>query len=215
MILPLYLGGCTTIEGLKDDISSGYSKVAQTFAKVLDPVVEAKKKLPVYDGNCPPVSVRPDLAMITDFYNPSKPSSQTKTSEAAITNVSNTCRVEDGKIIMQIDLNVSGKTGPKARVKPSDKPSFSYPYFIAITDSKGNVVSKEIFATSLSYDSKQNEQSTTETVFQNMPIPDSSVGEIYNVVVGFQLTPEQLAYNNQTSSGLGKDAVTNLSSPNR
>lgn len=190
------LGGCSTMNGLKDDITKGYDNVANTFAKVLDPVKEAKKKLPVYDGTCPPVSVRPDLTHVSDFYNPSNSSEDTKISEATITNVQNTCRVEDGRIIMQVDLSISGKTGPKARVKPSDKPSFAYPYFIAVTDSKGTIVSKDIFAASLSYSANQNEGATTETIFQNMPIPDTAAGEIFNVVVGFQLTNEQLSYNN-------------------
>lgn len=185
------------MEGLKSDLVSGYDTVTQTFAKVLDPVVEAKKKLPVYDGTCPSVSVRPDLASMADFYDPAKTTESTKISEAAITGVKNTCRVEDGRIIMQVDLSVTGKTGPKARVKPADKPSFAYPYFIAVTDSKGTVVSKDIFAVSLSFASDQNEIATTETVFQNMPVPDTSIGESFNVIVGFQLTNEQLDYNHQ------------------
>lgn len=201
---------CSTIDGLKNDLSKGYDAVATTFAKVIDPEIEAKKKLPVFDGNCPSVSVRPDLARISDFYNPAITTENTKTSEATITGVSNTCRIENHKIIMQIDLTVSGKTGPKARIKPTDKPNFSYPYFIAVTDSKGNVLSKEIFATSLSYDSKQNETKTNETVFQNMPIPDTGAGEIYNVVVGFQLTPEQLTYNNKNFPSAIENSITNM-----
>ena len=191
----LLLTGCSTMQGLKKDVVSGYDSVTNTFAKAFDPEVEAKKTLPQYDGNCPPVSVRPDLAKVTDFYNPTSPSENTKISEATITGVLNTCRVENEQIIMQVDLSLSGKTGAKARVKPADKPSFAYPYFVAVTDSKGNVVSKEIFAASLSYGANQSEAMTTETVFQNMPIPDSSAGETFQVVVGFQLSQEQLAYN--------------------
>lgn len=191
----LLLTGCSTMQGLKQDVVRGYDSVTNTFAKAFDPEVEAKKALPQYDGNCPPVSVRPDLAKVTDFYNPASPSENTKISEATITGVLNTCRVENGQIVMQVDLSLSGKTGAKARVKPTDKPSFAYPYFVAVTDSKGNVVSKEIFAASLSYGANQSESVTTETVFQNMPIPDTSAGETFQVVVGFQLSQEQLAYN--------------------
>lgn len=196
-LVSVLLSGCSTMQGLKNDLASGYDSVAQTFAKVLDPTVEAKKKLPVYDGKCPSVSIRPDLAYMVDFYDPAKPSEKTKISEATMTNVQNTCRLENGRIAMQVDLSVHGKTGPKARVKPSDKPSFAYPYFIAVTDSKGSVISKDIFAVSMGYAADQNETSTNETVFQNMPVPDSSVGEFFNVVVGFQLTNEQLTYNHQ------------------
>ncbi len=191
----LLLTGCSTFEGLKSDLSEGYNAVSNTFAKVIDPVKEEKKKLPVYDGTCPPVSARQDLTHLVEFYNPTKPSDSTKVSEATITGVKNTCRVENDSILMQIDLSLTGKTGPKARVKSTDKPSFAYPYFVAVTDEQGNVVSKEIFAVTLSYDSNQKELSLTESVFQNMPFPDSTSGQHFNVIVGFQLTNEQLAYN--------------------
>ncbi len=196
-LLALTLGGCSTMEGLGNDLESGWQTVSGSVAKLVDPIVEAKKKLPVYDGTCPAIAVRPDLANIVDFYNPSNPDPATKVSEAKIIGVKNTCRVENDAMVMQIDLSLTGATGQKARVKPTDKPSFAYPYFIAVTDGTGTVLAKEIFAASLIYGSNQNESSQIETIFQNMPFPDASIGQVYNVVVGFQLTPDQLAYNNK------------------
>lgn len=184
------------MDGIGQGIVDGYHSVSTSIVKALDPIIEAKKKLPVYDGTCPSVSVRPDLAVITDFYDPAHPSDKSRLSSAKIMDVKNICRVEDSKIIMQLDITVAGDTGPKARVKPSDKPSFAYPYFIAVTDASGTVLSKEVFAVSLSFDSKQTQAQTTETIFQNMPFPDTGNGEMFYVVTGFQLSPEQLAYNN-------------------
>lgn len=195
LVATIALAGCSTFQGLKSDLSSGYQAVASGFQKALDPVKEEKKKLPVYDGSCPPVSVRPDLRELVEFYNPAKTTDATKISEATITNVQNTCRVENTAIIMQIDITLEGKTGPKARVKATDKPSFAYPYFVAVTDEHGNVVSKEIFAASVAYTADQNSITQTENIFQNMPVPDSASGENFSVIVGFQLSEEQLAYN--------------------
>jgi len=194
------LSGCSTFEGLKEDISSGYHSLTDSIAKTVDPVKEAKKQLPVYDGTCPPVSVRPDLKHLVDFHDPAKASESTKVSEVDILDVQNTCRVENGGLVMQIDISLQGKTGPKARFKPGDKPSFAYPYFVAVTDAQGNVVSKEIFAASVSYGSKQNDINQTESVFQTMPYPDATIGQTYNVIVGWQLTEDQLAYNQRIAS---------------
>lgn len=183
------------MEGLKDDLSRGYDSVTGTFAKALDPVKEEKKKLPVYDGTCPHATVREDLAHLTEFTDDTKPSDSTMISELEITAIDNTCRTENGTIVMQIDLELAGKTGPKGRMKPGDKPSFAYPYFVAVTDAQGNVLSKEIFAASVAYGKEQTQLKQSESIFQNMPFPDSSSGERYAVIVGFQLTPEQLTYN--------------------
>jgi len=189
------LGGCSTMEGLKNDVVSGFSALSDSVIDVIDDVKEEKKKLPVYDGTCPEVAVRSDLRHLVEFYDDSRPTDATKVSEINILGVQNTCRVEKDMLVMQIDLTLQGKTGPKARVKPSDKPSFAYPYFVAVTDANGTVLSKEIFAAPVAYGANQNEFSKVESIFQNMPFPDAASGQIYNVIVGFQLTAEQLAYN--------------------
>jgi predicted small secreted protein len=191
----LTLGGCTTLQGFGEDISKGYEAITNSVVQIVNPAKEQKKKLPVYDGTCPPVSVRPDLVHLVDFSNPAQHSEKTKISEITILGVQNTCRVENGALLMQIDIALSGKTGPKARVKTGDQPSFAYPYFVAVTDSLGNVVSKEIFAASIGYGRDKNVLTMTETIFQNMPFPDPKAGTTYSVIVGFQLSPEQLAYN--------------------
>lgn len=195
LLFLILLSGCSTFEGLKSDINSGYNSLTSAFDKdAPDPKVE-KKKLPVYDGSCPPVSVRPDLASLTEFYDPANPSDKSMVSDARITGVHGTCRVEKDGLVMQIDLSFAGNTGPKARVKSSDKPSFAYPYFVAVTDAQGIVISKEIFAASVSYGAEQTTMTQSESIFQSMPFPDPANGNIYSVIVGFQLTPEQLSYN--------------------
>lgn len=189
------LSGCSTLEGLQSDLTSGYNSLTSAFDNDIPDPKEEKRKLPVYDGTCPPVSVRPDLASLIEFYDPTNPSDKSKVSEIRITGVNGTCRVEKDSIVMQIDLSFAGNTGPKARAKSSDKPSFAYPYFIAVTDAQGTVISKEIFAASVSYGAGQNDLTQSESIFQSMPFPDPAAGKAYHVVVGFQLTPEQLAYN--------------------
>lgn len=209
----LTLSACSTFEGMKNDIAQSYSSVADAVARTIDPVKEQKKQLPVYDGKCPEVSVRPDLAHMVEFTDTTKPSDKTKTSEITITGVDNTCRMENDGIVMQVDISLSGKTGPKARVKSGDKPSFAYPYFVAVVDQSGMVLSKEIFAASVAYGSSQNQITQGETIFQTMPVPDSGVGDDFSVVVGFQLSAEQLAYNQQ--NGLTQASAPSSGAGNR
>jgi predicted small secreted protein len=196
----LALSACSTMQGLKHDLSSGYNAVSNQFAKWVDPEKEAKMKLPVYDGTCPGVSVRPDLKRLVEFTDDTKPSDSSKISEVEILHVQNTCRVGQDALTMQIDITLAGKTGPKARVKSSDQPSFAYPYFIAVTDDTGTILSKEIFAATIAYGKDKNELTQTENIFQNMPFPNKEDGRVYNVVVGFQLTDAQLAYNQANPS---------------
>jgi len=196
MAAVLLLAGCADLQELKSDLAGGFKSIGDSVVRLVDPVKEAKKQLPIYDGTCPTATVRPDLARLVEFYSPEKPTEATRISTVEILGIENVCRVEDGKLLMQIDLALSGTTGPKARIQPTDKPSFAYPYFVAVTDAAGVVVSKEIFVASMVYGPKQNDLRYTESIFQTMPFPDAASGQIYNVVVGFQLSPEQHAYNN-------------------
>lgn len=200
----LCLTGCATVDGLGSDIQTGWKNLNTAIARAVDPVKEAKKQLPVYDGSCPAVTVRPDLRTLVEYQTPDSPSENMRLSDVEIVEAKGICRVEDNAIALQIDLTLVGKTGPKARVRPSDKPSFAYPYFVAVTDAQGNILSKDIFAAPIAYGSNENEMRIVETVFQTMPFPDSAAGETYNVVVGFQLTPEQLAYNNRIAATQGE-----------
>lgn len=186
------------MDGLKQDIASGYNSVTGYISKMVDPVKEAKKQLPLYDGTCPVVTVRPDLAKLVDFANEANPSTGNISSEVWITGINNICRVEGETLVMQIDIALAGKTGPKGRIKPNDQPNFAYPYFVAVTDAQGNVLSKEMFAATMSYGRNQNETQGMESIFQNMPFPDTASGEIFNVVLGFQLNDVQLGYNART-----------------
>lgn len=196
-MIPLILGGCATMEGLGSDLQHGWTTLSSSVAKAVDPIKEAKKKLPVYDGTCPQATARPDLTRLVEFYNPSRTDDASKLSEVTIVGLNNTCRVENDQLVMQIDLSLTGKIGPKAKVKSSDKVSFVYPYFVAVTDQTGVVVAKEIFAASMIYASNQTQGTQEETIFQNMPFPDTANGQTYNVIVGFQLSPEQLDYNHK------------------
>jgi hypothetical protein len=196
----LALGGCVTLGSLKDGIVQQYNSVAGYFEKKVDPVEEEKKKLPVYDGTCPSVAVRPDLIRLVDFYSESNPSPDNVVSEATITRVSNICRIENNSLVMQIDFELDGKTGPKARQKPKDQPNFAYPYFVAVTDAQGNVLFKELFAATIAYGREENEKIVQETIFQNMPFPDSAAGEVYHVIIGFQLNEMQLAYSTRSAA---------------
>lgn len=193
----LTLGGCSTLESIGTDISARYDALSEKFHNPVDPVKEAKKQLPLYDGTCPGVTVRPDLRHLVEFRDESKPSADTIVSEITMMSVENVCRVEKDTLVMQIDFHLAAKTGPKARVKPTDIPSFAYPYFVAVTDSQGTILSKEVFAASVAYGRKQNELTQVESIFQNMPYPDHTIGRTYNVIVGFQLSPAQLDYNNR------------------
>ncbi len=149
----------------------------------------------IVSNNCPPIYIDPSLSKMSEFKDMEKPSSYSEVSFIELKSTAQECKIEGSFINMRIDLNFEGRLGPKGRLKTSDRPFFAYPYFIAVTDSMGIELAKEIFAASVSYDEGQDSIRLVETIRQRLPLnPDGSV-PAYNVNVGFQLTEDQLFYN--------------------
>lgn len=145
-------------------------------------------------GDCPAVSRVAELSSLYQFYNPSRPSDATEVSEAHITRVSSKCARQNGNLKLDITVNFDGGLGPKGRMKPGDKPSFAYPYFVAITNAKNQILSKEIFAVSFGYDATSKLQMQVEQLSQVVPLGGDDPST-YRILLGFQLAPEELAYN--------------------
>lgn len=154
--------------------------------------------------NCPDVSLVRELKSLHQFADPADPTIETKISGIEFTDVKSTCQVRDGTLVVDIDLSVKGGLGPKGRFTRNERPSFSYPYFLAITSMSGNIIAKDIYAFTASYGTEKNSYYGQDTIRQIMPLPDSGRPEDVSLLIGFQLTPEELAYN-RTLSDLGQN----------
>jgi hypothetical protein len=164
-------------------------------------------------GDCPAVSRVAELSSLYQFTNPDRPSNSSEVSESHITKVSSSCAKQGNNLKLDINANFDGGLGPKARMVPGDKPTFAYPYFVAITNGQNKILSKEIFAVSFRYDATSNLQMQTETLSQIVPLGGDDP-RTYRILIGFQLSPEELAYNRKLPKDqLGKSLTiqTNIS----
>ncbi len=159
---------------------------------------EDKKSVALYkSGECPPITLDPQLKQLVEFQDMENPSKKTEVSHIKLANYDSDCAKDGDYISMRLDLNFEGGLGPKAKRKKNDQPFFAYPYFIAVTDGNDNELAREIFAASVTYEKKQENIALTETIRQRLPLNDDGSTPDYKVKIGFQLTPEQLTYNVQ------------------
>ncbi len=183
------LSACETVEGIKNDIADiDFSLDNFTTASSTEEEEHAEFLI---DGNCPDVQIVQDLSRIYDFKN-AQPSNLA--SSAIMEEVQSTCAYGDRSVTVDLKLAINGSTGSNT---PQDKTFFSYPFFVAVTSDSGKILAKEIFAASMNYDAGQTAQTYHETLRQIIPADDRIQGSRYKVMVGFQLTEKQLAYNRQ------------------
>lgn len=103
------------------------------------------------------------------------------------------CRyIGSNPITMEIEVDFAFGRGPKA-----DGMSHSYPAFVAVTRRDKSVLAKEKFAMNITFPEGKDVVRQTETI-PGIVIPranDTVSGSNFEVIVGFDVTPEQLAYN--------------------
>jgi len=186
----LGLGGCESMNQSMSDTGDWFSnhnpfKSNGEEAKTSPPAAQAS-------ASCVPVTVVDDLKMLNQFTDEQAPRADNNVSSVVISSVSSRCTQNDKNVAVDLDVAFDGVLGPKARKWNADKPSFAYPYFVAVTLPDGKIVTKEVFGVTMSYGKDQNTLTQHEHMRQVIPVQG---GQAQQIVVGFQLTEAQLAYN--------------------
>ena len=183
----------TVIPGIKPDAPRTETKSAEVVSPP-QPEIKTTQKNP-----CPPVKIVSDLNQVHQFMDMDKPRDKEKISSIRMVSVQNSCSTVSGNVIVDMTIAFSGDLGPRARREAGDKPSLAYPYFVAITNPQGAIVSKEVFAVSLSFDKGVEQKNYIEQIRQVIPLQGGQV-QGSRILIGFQLNNQELAYNRSHGS---------------
>lgn len=142
-------------------------------------------------GPCPPVGSLYDSSRYVEFTG----------DEEIYSNIAYTgeiigarlyCRyVGDDPLSAEIEVDFAFGKGPAAT---ADR--HTYPYYVAVIRRSGKVLAKEYFSVEADFDGSQLDGRTELVNRITIPRADESIsGTNFEVVVGFDLTPEQLDFN--------------------
>lgn len=188
----LSVGACAQVQDYSDRVSNTVSGWFSSPKTVEKPMVEP--------AACPTVKLVDDLKNVVQFVDMANPAPATEVSRASLDDLKTSCVAKGETLSVQIDLTLGGRLGPKGRQNADDRASFAYPYFVAVTNPKGEILAKEIFAASVAYPPGQNAATQVETITQTVPREkDPEAPSTYSILVGFQLSDEQLGYNRATT----------------
>jgi hypothetical protein len=70
-----------------------------------------------------------------------------------------------------------------------------FPYFVAVVDANGNVIAKQNFSVAIEFTANESQTSITDKVDTIIPLKNPQRGSSFGVVVGFQLTKDELDFN--------------------
>ncbi len=154
-----------------------------------DDGIFAKPKPPL---PCPKVAVLPNADSITIFKEGPGRDLVDVLFEGVIAPVGGDCIYEndDSEVYVELILRIGGVKGPAARTQKQD-----FPFFIAIADASKKVLTKKVFISPIVVPEGRRRAAVQEEIAQRIPLPSGLDGRDYTIVMGFQLTHEQLKYN--------------------
>lgn len=142
-------------------------------------------------GPCPVAGALYDASRVVEIKGPERHENVGFT--GAIEGVRGYCRYIDvNPITMEIEIDFAFGRGPKA-----DGMSHTYPVFVTVTRRDRSVLAKERFDIPVTWPADKDIMRVTESV-PGIVIPranETVSGSNFEVIVGFDLTSEQLAYN--------------------
>lgn len=139
---------------------------------------------------CPKIGIVRELQEMTQFRAGGKDLTDV-TSRAAIADYSGNCEYASDGVTVNLNLFVLAERGPAMQDSRA-----TYRYFVAVArPDEENPASKAEFETTVDFPKGQTRVVTKEELAPKIPLPKDANAKSWRVLVGFQLTPEQLAFN--------------------
>ncbi len=140
---------------------------------------------------CPQAGVLYDANRLSVFGPGPEKNLENLAYDAEIGDVSIECKYDDEIVKSEIRFSLDLRAGPAAR--PGKQ---KFRYFVALTELNSTVLSKKIYTEEVDFDVEKGRFFLTKKV-SGLKIDYKRLGrgDLYEILVGWELTPDQLAYN--------------------
>lgn len=153
------------------------------------------QKLVSATPDCPRVAALPELARVTQFADESNPVPNTILTETELTKLDSSCITSENAINLDIVLNFTSRLGTAGLSQGTTESSYTHAYFVAVVNPDGSILAKDVFGLSPVFASGQKEVYSSERLQQTIPLSKTVPADKYQIMVGFQLSEGELAYN--------------------
>ena len=139
---------------------------------------------------CPPADAVAGVERMTSF----RPGGGQDLTEVAFTarvdGIESICRYDDDGVEVAMNVRLSAERGPADTAREA-----SLSYFVAIENGPGNITAKEIYEVTLPFEGNRRRVGVVEEIDIKVPTPADKDFSGVRILVGLQITPEQLEYN--------------------
>ena len=111
-------------------------------------------------------------------------------SEAELSNIGLSCKYKGNYIEINLRLEYQAKRGPAAKSLNA-----TFPYFVVIVNGKKEILAKKIVLSEVTFNKFRRRAGVYEELTQRIPLAADETGADYAIIVGFQLSRDQLRFN--------------------
>lgn len=143
--------------------------------------------------DCPPAGAVAELADLRRYRTPDSQDLTDLVVAARITRLSGACTYADRRRAVRVTLTVGMEAtrGPAAAER-----TIRLPYFVAVADAADRILDKAVYTVAAEFPPNRSRvRLAGEEVTLVLPVSAERPAGSYTVLVGFQLTPEELALN--------------------
>jgi hypothetical protein len=112
--------------------------------------------------------------------------------EAEIGDLAGSCIYDDTEISVDMQIQILASRGPAAT---NDNANLNY--FVAVARTDKTILAREAFDAVIELPGNQTRNEIIEEIEQTIPIPEGYSGANLVIVVGFEMTPDELEFNRQ------------------
>ncbi|MGH6977233.1 MAG: hypothetical protein ACREEA_11505 [Stellaceae bacterium] len=138
---------------------------------------------------CPSTAATPGLDVAPLFSGPGRTRDDIAAA-ARILAVKDSCSEEKGGIRADVAVTFSIVRGSSQVQNPQ------FTYFVAVVDGGGNILNEQRFGLVAHFAGNASVVATTDNITVHLPVKRVAAGADYGIVAGFQLTPDQIQFNN-------------------
>lgn len=141
---------------------------------------------------CPRVEVLPGADVITIFREGDGRDLVDVRFEGVLAPVSGVCiyEADDVAVVVELVLRIGAVKGPAAESQIEE-----FPFFVAIAEKTGEIIAKKIFTSPIEIPEGFRRGVVQEEMQQRIPLSGLKHGGDYVIIIGFQLTKEQMELN--------------------
>lgn len=139
---------------------------------------------------CAPAAVVASTGTLTHFSDGLGRDADDVRYRAEISNLAVSCRKRSGGLEITLTFEVSAYSGPADTAGSAE-----IPFFVAVTLGNRQVLSKRVFSSEHYFPVQTGYSAFREEIVEFLPISEDREARDYEILIGFQLSPEQLEYN--------------------